>query len=1365
MNKLWLLCVLLLFTLPINAQDDMHGPLIPYNDQQLFLNGINLAWMDFARDLNNFNEVRFVAALDELAAANGNTLRWWLHTNGSDSPLYDEDGYVIGLGENELENLRRALDLAYERGILIMPTLWSHDMMNEVEGVPIDANQRMIEDPEYTQAYIDNALIPMIEALAGHPAIIAWEIFNEPEGTTEEYGWTDRRTTMPYIQQFVNLLAGAIHRADPQALVTNGSWNIRVLTDVNGMTNYYTDERLIEAGGDPDGTLDFYQVHYYPEHFAENESPFHNPYSHWELDKPLIVGEFPAAGLYDMGRGYLPSRQYRNSMLTYENLYENGYAGALSWTFYESEFGSMFEATPGILRVNNLAPGHVQVELGDIDRIPVIQQAIERLVVNNGVPMLENAFNLGDVFNDEEDGAELTYTITENSLPDVVEAVIDEQHNVSLNFGSGNTGTAMIEITATDSSDNYSRINFVVQVVDPSRGNVAVGKTVIASSLENQGYPAPDAVDGLENTRWASAYEDEQYLDVDLGGVFTISQVILRWEAAYGAVYDIQVWDGTAWLTVYSEPDGDGQVDDIALSEPVDTRYVRFNGVMRATQWGFSLWEFEIYGTATETGDNVLETQPPSFAHAPTEEVEAVITEAETLYSYETDEEGFVIVDFWAGGLGVAVADAIASDGEQSLAVTSSFSGTEWAESGAMLATGGVDWSAYDTLSVDVFVPEGSENLLSQIFIQTGEDWTWANTGDIALVAGEWTTVTANLADLGDMSLVQQFGVKVGTSAMAFEGEYYVDNWRLGVAEESEASVEPVQVQIDAIQSVSILSENIEQYALVELEVAMEATFSNPFDPNEIRLDGRFTSPSGETVLVPGFFYEDFEYSSGRLISTGETSWRVRFTPQEAGNYTYRIIATTLNGTVRSERGTFTVAESDHRGFVRVDSRNPRYFAFDDGSPYFPVGLNMAWSTDDTIADFSIWLDELRESGGNFIRVWMAPWDMNIEWIDTGLGDYSNRMDRAYELDRVIEMAAERDIYIMLTLLNHGQFNETVDPEWNQNPYNAANGGPCDEPACFATDEEAIRYWNQRLRYIAARWGYSPNIMTWEFWNEINWTPLVATDLLAPWMERSTIFLGNLDPYDHLFTHSGSPIGDTEVWAESGLDIVQDHRYNMDDVLVTFNQVIPEWLEMYPDQPFLMGEFGSPVEADTENVLLHQGIWSAPMNGAAGTAMTWWWETLVHPNDLWDELFVGVSAYFAGEDLATQTWQPINADFSERTRTRVYGLQSEDTALVWVVSRDYSVTYLENAYNGFVRDQLRAGTTANLEDFTVEFPLVEDIILQIHALPEGDYTVEFWDTFTGEMTDTISLTSSDGILAIALPPFNRDLALKIKPDA
>jgi hypothetical protein len=126
------------------------------------------------------------------------------------------------------------------------------------------------------------------------------------------------------------------------------------------------------------------------------------------------------------------------------------------------------------------------------------------------------------------------------------------------------------------------------------------GKTATASSTENAGTPASAAVDGNTGTRWSSAYSDPQWLQVDLGATSTISQVVLNWETAYATAYQIQTSnDAATWTTIYSTTTSTGGVQTLSVSG--SGRYVRMYGTARATGYGYSLWEFQVYGSTAAT--------------------------------------------------------------------------------------------------------------------------------------------------------------------------------------------------------------------------------------------------------------------------------------------------------------------------------------------------------------------------------------------------------------------------------------------------------------------------------------------------------------------------------------------------------------------------------------------------------------------------------------------------------------------------------------------------------------------------------------------------------------------------------------------
>ncbi|MBM2621575.1 DUF1996 domain-containing protein [Actinoplanes sp. LDG1-06] len=143
---------------------------------------------------------------------------------------------------------------------------------------------------------------------------------------------------------------------------------------------------------------------------------------------------------------------------------------------------------------------------------------------------------------------------------------------------------------------------------------ISQGKPTLASSTENGGAPAAAAVDGNTTTRWGSAWSDPQWLRVDLGSTATVSQVKLTWEAAYAKAFQIQTSaDGTNWTNVYSTTTATGGTQTLSVSG--SGRYVRMYGTQRGTGYGYSLYEFQVYGTYTSTpptsGPGYVMANPP----------------------------------------------------------------------------------------------------------------------------------------------------------------------------------------------------------------------------------------------------------------------------------------------------------------------------------------------------------------------------------------------------------------------------------------------------------------------------------------------------------------------------------------------------------------------------------------------------------------------------------------------------------------------------------------------------------------------------------------------------------------------------------
>lgn len=126
------------------------------------------------------------------------------------------------------------------------------------------------------------------------------------------------------------------------------------------------------------------------------------------------------------------------------------------------------------------------------------------------------------------------------------------------------------------------------------------GRTATASSVESAAYPASNAVDGNTGTRWSSAFSDPQWLQVDLGVSASVTSVVIDWEAAYARSFSVQVSaDARSWTTLWSTTAGTGGRQTVTVT--ATARHVRLQSTARATQWGVSVNEFQVYGSGGGT--------------------------------------------------------------------------------------------------------------------------------------------------------------------------------------------------------------------------------------------------------------------------------------------------------------------------------------------------------------------------------------------------------------------------------------------------------------------------------------------------------------------------------------------------------------------------------------------------------------------------------------------------------------------------------------------------------------------------------------------------------------------------------------------
>ncbi|MGL1937255.1 MAG: S8 family serine peptidase [Fibrobacterales bacterium] len=169
-------------------------------------------------------------------------------------------------------------------------------------------------------------------------------------------------------------------------------------------------------------------------------------------------------------------------------------------------------------------------------------------------------------------------------------------------IGSGGSINTSGRFTATTASQNTQVVvtsgSVTAQAlvrVNATPVDVALNKTATARSTES-GHPARYANDGNSSSRWSSTFADPQWIEIDLNGEYDLSRVVLKWETAAAASYQILVSsDKSTWKTAYSTTNGNGGTDNFTISEE-NVRYVRMQGTKRTTEWGYSLYNFEVYG-------------------------------------------------------------------------------------------------------------------------------------------------------------------------------------------------------------------------------------------------------------------------------------------------------------------------------------------------------------------------------------------------------------------------------------------------------------------------------------------------------------------------------------------------------------------------------------------------------------------------------------------------------------------------------------------------------------------------------------------------------------------------------------------------
>ena len=610
-------------------------------------------------------------------------------------------------------------------------------------------------------------------------------------------------------------------------------------------------------------------------------------------------------------------------------------------------------------------------------------------------------------------------------------------------------------------------------------------------------------------------------------------------------------------------------------------------------------------------------------------------------------------------------------------------------------------------------------------------------------------------------------------------------------------------------------------YKKYEIKFNLDAQFNNPFDPDEIDIQAVFTDESGESVRIFGFYTQDYRvqvtptpytkrdgtekiYNIREYFPISEPYWAIRFAPVKTGRYNYHLNIKTISGEFRypiEDELSLECVLSQDNGFIRVDPKNPRYFRFDSGISYWGVGFNgvntMGACDQGEVRSFDVMMKE-EKYGANLMQINLCQGNY-IEWTKIqkrqfpyynyyeGLGRYN--LQTASQIDSAINLAESLGIYLRFTFHHSADFEPDFfsaenTPGFQENPYSIENGGNCRKPIEFFTDSESWEYQRQHFRYAIARWGYSPQILCWILWGEVDNIRDYSPKIVGAWLDKAIAELRDLDSYNHIITSSW-------IILENGLLVYEHLNFDAFDFhsYIGFHsdRAFDVWGDMLHytkhisrfNIPIIPGEYGyvkmdgfgpaMGMKDDEEGIHIHDQLWASLMCGTAVCAMPWHWEIYLDKFNLYPKL-QGIAEFVKGEDFGgyryfgddkvsldckSKTIKYVKVEFPTREekqsgmRTKAYlvdkkvpearalGLVSSDRALVWV--KDSGSDFITNN----------------------PAPYLDDIVLTVKGMDDGGVKVEYWDTESGEIISTSEATVKNGKTTIKLPRFSGDIALKI----
>ena len=447
--------------------------------------------------------------------------------------------------------------------------------------------------------------------------------------------------------------------------------------------------------------------------------------------------------------------------------------------------------------------------------------------------------------------------------------------------------------------------------------------------------------------------------------------------------------------------------------------------------------------------------------------------------------------------------------------------------------------------------------------------------------------------------------------------------------------------------------------------------------------------------------------------------------------------------------------------YVRVSPRDFRYFELSDGSPYIPNGINLVFPSYQTrgktstgLKEMDLWMRNLSENGGNFVRIWLGHSFWDIERKKAGVFDE----EVGSRIDSLFAMARKYNIRLKLCF----EYFRSIHPDnvgkKGRNPntkYHVSEGGPFENMEEYINTEKGKNLFKKKLEFYQNRYGSDPIVFGWELWNEMDcvrasgwqdWTVEMLYELKKRFPHN--LVMQSLGSFDHIRKRqmyrqiNSIPIN----------EVAQVHRYldlgaSMEvchgpvDILAA--DAVRELLDYKLTKPVLLAESGGveprhtgPIRdynKDKEGIILHDVLFAPFFVGAAGSGQIWHWDYYVHNNNLWYH-FNRFSQVIRDLDPPAEEFRATQI---EHPRLRIYMLKGKKTILLWCRDKD-------NTW----QTELRKGTTPSIIK-NARIKLDEKMLSENKEVQIFDPWKNKWQI--GQTTRNV----------IVLPAFSRSIVVKI----